>query len=275
MGTNPEENEMKKEDLIRLNVKERYAGIVNTGGGCGCAPSPGSSCCGGAPGGVGDHAIKLGYSDNDVASVPDGSNLGLGCGNPGAIAALKPGEVVLDLGAGGGFDCFLAAEKVGEHGLVVGVDMTPEMVARARENAEREGFANVEFRMGEIEHLPVADASIDVIISNCVVNLSPDKSQVYRDAFRALKPGGRIALSDTVRLKDFPQSWLENESMLCSCVTGSASPAEIEQMLEEAGFTKVEVRIKPESREVIKGWVPDSGVEDYVVSADILAEKPL
>jgi SAM-dependent methyltransferase len=200
--------------------------------------------------------------------------MGLGCGNPGAIAALKPGEVVLDLGAGGGFDCFLAAEKVGKTGRVIGVDMTPEMVARARENAAREGFANVEFRLGEIEHLPAADNSMDAIISNCVVNLSPDKPQVYRDAFRVLKPGGRLALSDTVRLKDFPDTWKDNPALLCSCVTGSASPAEIEAMLKAAGFTQIEVRIKSESSEAIKDWAPGSGVEQFVASADIMARKP-
>ena len=265
---------MKKEDIIRVSVRERYAGIVKSGAGCGCSPSTGSSCCGGAPAGPGEQAKRVGYSDAEVAAAPEGANMGLGCGNPGAIAALKPGEVVLDLGAGGGFDCFLAAEKVGKTGRVIGVDMTPEMVARARENAEREGFANVEFRLGEIEHLPVADASVDVIISNCVVNLSPDKPQVYHDTFRALKPGGRIALSDVVRLQDFPEVLKNNGALLCSCVTGSASPSEIEEMLRTAGFAQVEVRVKPESRDVIKGWAPGAGIENYVVSADILAVKP-
>lgn len=264
---------MKKEDLIRLNVKQRYAGIVKAGGGCGCSTSAGSSCCGGTPGGLLAQGKKIGYSEAEIASAPEGANLGLGCGNPGAIAALKPGEVVLDLGCGGGFDCFLAAEKVGEHGRVIGVDMTPEMVARARGNAARNGFKNVEFRVGEIEHLPVADASVDVIISNCVVNLSPDKPQAYREAFRVLKPGGRIALSDTVRIKEFPKAWKDNAELLCSCVTGSASPSEIEEILRSAGFEQIEVRIKPESREAIKGWAPGSGVEKFISSADILAVK--
>jgi SAM-dependent methyltransferase len=266
---------MKKDDEIRWQVVKRYGTIARSGAGCGCAPTAGSSCCGGGPARVDAQAQKIGYSEAEVKSVPAGANLGLGCGNPGAIAALQPGEVVLDLGAGGGFDCFLAAEKVSPSGRVIGVDMTPEMVARARENAARDGFKNVEFRLGEIEHLPVADASVDVIISNCVVNLSPDKPQAYREAFRVLKPGGRIAISDTVRLKEFPQEWKDNGELLCSCVTGSASPAEIKEMLKRAGFERIEVRIKEESREAIKDWAPGSGVEEFVASADIVAVKPL
>jgi arsenite methyltransferase len=265
---------MKKDDLIRLSVRKRYAEIATGGSECGCSPSAGGSCCDGAAAGVQEQAKKLGYSAAEVSAAPEGANLGLGCGNPNAIAALRPGEVVLDLGAGGGFDCFLAAEKVGETGRVIGVDMTPEMVARARENASRGGFKNVEFRLGEIEHLPVADASVDAIISNCVVNLSPNKPQVYRDTFRALRPGGRIALADTVRLQDFPERWKDDDALLCSCVTGSASPPEIEEMLRTAGFTNIEVRIKPTSRELIKDWAPGSGVEEFVTSADILAVKP-
>jgi arsenite methyltransferase len=265
---------MKKNDEIRSKVRERYGNIARTGAGCGCSPAPGANCCGGAPAGVDMPAQEIGYSEAEIKSAPAGANLGLGCGNPGAIAALTPGETALDLGAGGGFDCFLAAAKVGSQGRVIGVDMTPEMVARARENAAREGFKNLEFRLGEIEHLPAADASVDVVISNCVVNLSPDKPQVYREVFRVLRPGGRIALSDTVRLRDFPEAWKDNAGLLCSCVTGSASPAEIAEMLKAAGFTQIEVRIKPESREAIKGWAPGTGVEDFVAAADILAVKP-
>jgi SAM-dependent methyltransferase len=265
---------MKKDDEVRWQVRERYGNIARSGAGCGCAPAAGSSCCGSAPAGVAAQAKKIGYSEAELKAAPEGANLGLGCGNPGAIAALAPGEVVLDLGAGGGFDCFLAAAKVGPKGRVIGVDMTADMVARARDNAARDGITNVEFRLGEIEHLPVADNTVDAVISNCVVNLSPDKPQVYQEVFRVLKPGGRIALSDTVRLQDFPPAWMDNAALLCSCVTGSASPAEIEAMLRAAGFTAIEVRIKPESREAVKGWAPGSGVEDYVASADILARKP-
>ncbi len=265
---------MEKDDRIRTQVRERYAGLVRPASGCGCSPAAAPSCCGNAPAQADAQAQKIGYSEAELKSVPAGANLGLGCGNPGAIAALKPGEVVLDLGAGGGFDCFLAAEKVGDKGRVIGVDMTPEMVARAREHAARDGFKNVEFRLGEIEHLPAADASVDAIISNCVVNLSPDKLQVYREAFRVLKPGGRLALSDTVRLKDFPAQWKGDTALLCSCVTGSASPAEIEKMLRAAGFERIEVRIKPESRDSIKSWAPGKQAESYVASADIMAVKP-
>jgi len=263
---------MSDNEDVRKSVRRMYSEIARKGQGCGCSPS--SGCCAGADTGLKEHAENLGYSEDEISISPEGADLGLGCGNPGAIAALEEGEVVLDLGAGGGFDCFLAAEKVGRTGRVIGVDMTPEMVARARENADKGGFSNVEFRLGELERLPVADASVDVIISNCVVNLSPDKEQVYREAFRVLKPGGRLALSDTVRQRDFPRAWKHDEALYCSCVTGSASPPEIEEMLKSAGFTQIEVRVKPESREAIKGWAPGSGVEDYVASAEILAVKP-
>jgi len=266
---------MKKSDQLKTQVRERYGKIAQSGSGCGCSPTPGADCCGDAPSMIERGTAKLGYSEAELKAAPGGANLGLGCGNPGAIAALRPGEVVLDLGAGGGFDCFLAAEKVGEQGRVIGVDMTPEMVVRARENAAREQINNVEFRLGEIEHLPVADASVDVIISNCVINLSPDKPRVYAEMFRALKPGGRIAIADTVRLKDFPDEWKDDAGLLCSCVTGSASPAEIEEILRSAGFEDIEVRVKPESREFIKDWAPGVGVEDFAASADIMAKKPL
>ncbi len=191
-------SDSKSNDTVRDAVRDRYAEVARTGSSC-CS---GSSCCGSsaAEGGseaeylarkTGDAAsLKLGYSEEDLAAVPEGANLGLGCGNPQAIAALKPGEVAVDLGAGAGFDCFLAARAVGPEGLVIGVDMTPEMVARARENARKSGHENVDFRLGEIEHLPIADATADVIISNCVINLSPDKPAVYAEAFRVLKPGG-------------------------------------------------------------------------------------
>ena len=188
----------------------------------GCGPS----CCGPAP----LVSLALGYSTSDVEGAPDGANLGLGCGNPQAIAALKPGEVVLDLGSGGGFDCFLAAKQVGPSGHVIGVDMTPEMIARARANARRSNAANVEFRLGEIEHLPVADASVDVLISNCVINLSPDKPTVFREAFRVLRPGGRIAVSDVVATAPLPTAIAESLEAYGACIGGAAQVDDLQRL---------------------------------------------
>jgi ubiquinone/menaquinone biosynthesis C-methylase UbiE len=201
--------------------------------------------------------------------------MGLGCGNPQAIAELKPGETVLDLGSGGGFDCFLAAPQVGDTGHVIGVDMTPEMLHKARKNAARQGFGNVEFRLGEIEHLPVADSSIDVILSNCVINLSPDKPQVYRETFRVLRAGGRLAISDVVAIGDLPDNIKEDLHAYCGCIAGAATVAEVESMLAKIGFQDIAIEVKPGSREFIKDWFPGSGVEEFVRSAEIRARKPL
>jgi SAM-dependent methyltransferase len=203
-----------------------------------------------------------------------GSNLGLGCGNPQAIASLKPGEVVLDLGSGGGFDAFLAARAVGDTGRVIGVDMTADMIALARENAEKSGAATVEFRLGEIEHLPVADSSVDVIISNCVINLSPEKPQVFREAFRVLKSGGRLAVSDTVAAAEIPEALKADLSSYAACVTGSSSVEELQTMLQEAGFRQVRIQPRDESREFIKDWASGKGVESFILSATIQAVKP-
>lgn len=261
----------KKADDIRNMVRDNYAKVARQGAGCGCEPS--SSCCD-PKGLVEAQALKLGYSEKDAGIVPEGANMGLGCGNPQQIAKLKPGETVLDLGAGGGFDCFLAGRAVGDTGRVIGVDMTPEMVAKARDNARRAGVANVGFRLGEIEHLPVADSTIDVILSNCVINLSPDKKQVYADAFRVLKPGGRLAIADTVKLKEMPEAMTSDPKMLCGCATGAASAAEIVALLENAGFTDIRVDVDQRSREVIKEWLPGSGVENYLASTSVEAIKP-
>jgi arsenite methyltransferase len=267
-----------KETVLKA-VRERYAGFAETGGpggGCGCDPS--STCCGPATpvAAANQDAIsrQLGYSLEDLAAAPEGANLGLGCGNPQAIAGLKPGEVVLDLGAGAGFDCFLAARAVGEAGRVIGVDMTPQMVSRAREIARGSGYPNVEFRLGEIEHLPVADNTVDVIISNCVINLSPDKSSVFREAFRVLKPGGRLAVSDVVATAELPKEWLDDMWMLSACVSGAATVDEVEAMLADAGFTAIDIRPKEESRAFIRHWEPGTKLEDYVLSASIQAVKP-
>jgi SAM-dependent methyltransferase len=199
--------------------------------------------------------------------------MGLGCGNPQGLAALSLGETVLDLGSGGGFDCFLAAKQVGTGGRVIGVDMTSEMVSKARRNAERLGTANVEFRLGEIEHLPVPDASIDVVMSNCVINLSPEKGAVYREAFRVLKNGGRLAISDVVTMRDLPAALKDQLAVHAACIAGAASVGEIRQLLESAGFSDVTIQVRPESRSFIRDWLPGSEVEEYVASASIMATK--
>lgn len=252
-------------------IRDTYGRIARDGSGC-CAPAA-SGCCGTAPD-AGEMAQRMGYADADLAAVPEGANLGLGCGNPQAIAALRPGEVVVDLGSGAGFDAFLAARQVGPEGRVIGVDMTPDMLAKARANAAKVGADNVEFRLGEIEALPLADACADVVISNCVVNLSPDKRRVFAEAFRVLKPGGRVAISDVVRFADLPAEVAADPGLLCGCVSGAATPEEISAWLAEAGFIAVAVEIKAESRELIRDWAPGRGVENLVVSAAISAEKP-
>jgi ubiquinone/menaquinone biosynthesis C-methylase UbiE len=216
----------------------------------------------------------MGYSEAELASVPDGANLGLGCGNPQTIAALRPGEVVIDLGSGAGFDCFLAARQVGQAGHVIGVDMTHEMLKKARENASKIGAQNVEFRLGELEHLPVPDNMADAILSNCVINLVPDKQQVFREAFRVLKPGGRLAISDVVNTTPLTPDLQEDAALLCGCIAGAAPVERIEAWLAQAGFIDVCVTPKPESRDLIETWAPGTGIENFVVSATVEARKP-
>jgi arsenite methyltransferase len=260
-------------EKIRESVRKRYGEIAAQGqSGCGCTPS---ACCSvSAPAPSSISSLQIGYSQEEVQAVPEGADLGLGCGNPQAIAALQPGETVLDLGSGAGFDCFLAARQVGSTGQVIGVDMTAEMVAKARENASEACDANVEFRLGEIEHLPVADASVDVIISNCVINLSPDKGQVLREAFRVLRPGGRLAISDIVATAPMPQEVRNDLSLYAGCMAGAATIDELEDMLEESGFQKIRIQPKDESRRFIRGWAPGRKIEDLIVSATIEAVKP-
>jgi len=222
---------------IRQAVREGYARIAVQGGSCCCSTS---SCC------SNDNSAQvmskaIGYSDIEMNAVPEGANLGLGCGNPVAIASLKEGETVLDLGSGAGFDCFLAANAVGDKGKVIGVDMTPEMIARARENADKGGYTNVEFRLGEIENLPVPDSHIDVIISNCVVNLSTEKNRVFAEAYRVLKPGGRLMVSDIVLLKALPDEVLESVEAYVSCIAGAALKEEYIEAMETAGFKDIEI----------------------------------
>jgi ubiquinone/menaquinone biosynthesis C-methylase UbiE len=216
----------------------------------------------------------MGYSAEELAAVPEGADLGLGCGNPQAIAAMKVGETVVDLGSGAGFDCFLAARQVGPTGRVIGIDMTHEMLFKARENAAKIKAVNVEFRLGEIEHLPIADNTADVILSNCVINLVPDKAQVFREAFRVLKPRGRLAISDVVNTAPLSQELAADRALICGCVVGAAPASQIERWLTEAGFTGIKVTIKPESRELIATWAPGRGVENYVASAIIEGRKP-
>lgn len=262
-------------DNLRRNVREDYAKVAtasNADDSCGVE----SSCCGVSD----DHAIKLlvstrlGYQEGDLEAVPAGADMGLGCGNPRAIAALKAGETVVDLGSGGGFDCFLAAAEVGNSGHVIGVDMTSEMLSKARANASKGKYENVEFRLGEIEHLPLADNTVDVIISNCVINLSPDKPQVFREAFRVLKPGGRLAISDVVASCELPEEIRNDRQLLSGCMAGAMLVSDLESLIAMAGFQQVQVLPKEESREFIRDWAPGKNIEDFVVSATIEAVKP-
>ncbi len=258
-----------EQDTIRQQVREAYGTIARSGG-CGCGPS---CCTPGETSGADILSQGIGYSAEDTAAVPEGANLGLGCGNPQAIAALKPGETVLDLGSGAGFDAFLAARAVGPTGRVIGVDMTPDMLSKARANAIKGAYSNTEFRLGEIEHLPVADATVDVIISNCVINLSPDKAQVFRDAYRALKPGGRLAISDIVLTAELPEDMQAEIALYTGCVAGAADVPTLTAMLEAAGFSNIRIAPKDASRDYIAQWAPGRGVEDYIASASIEAVK--
>ncbi len=227
---------MEKKE-IRKAVRERYAAIVRRDASC-CSPV--DTCCGNTEIAQ-DISKNIGYTDEELEAIPKGSNLGLGCGNPVALASLNEGETVLDLGSGAGLDCFLAAKKVGQMGKVIGVDMTPDMVEKARENARKAKYTNVEFRLGEIENLPAADNSVDIVISNCVINLSPDKARVFREAFRVLKPGGRLMISDIVLLKELPEFISENVEAYVSCLSGAIMKDKYLQLIENAGFQNIEI----------------------------------
>jgi SAM-dependent methyltransferase len=258
----------------REQVRDRY-GKIAAQGPC-CSSEAGSQgCCseGAASAKVNDPAAstQLGYAPEELSSVPEGANLGLGCGNPTALLGLKPGELVLDLGSGAGIDCFLASRKVGSLGWVIGVDMTAEMIAKARENARKGGYSNVEFRLGEIEHLPVADQSVDVVISNCVINLSPEKDRVYREAFRVLRPGGRFAVSDVVATRPITAEERADPALWCACSSGALEIGRVRELLGAAGFDEVDIQLRSQMT------TPDSlsGQASLgVVSADIRATKP-
>jgi len=262
-------------DQHRQSVRDAYAQVAqanNSDEACGI----GASCCGTTDDATINTLIstRLGYSKAELDLVPSGADMGLGCGNPRAIAALKAGEVVVDLGAGGGFDCFLAAHEVGHSGHVIGVDMTPDMLSKARSNATKGMFENVEFRLGEIEYLPIADETADVIISNCVINLSPNKPQVFKDAFRVLKAGGRLAISDVVATIELPEEMREDAGLIAGCMGNASLIDDLEKLMADAGFEQIKIEPKDESKEFIKDWAPDHNITDYVVSASIEAVKP-
>lgn len=266
-------------------VREGYTNIAEAGH---LSSGKKGGCCG-ASWDVTDLAAKLGYSEQEVRSLPDGANMGLSCGNPTAIAGLKPGQVVLDLGSGGGFDVFLAGPKVGATGRVIGVDMTPAMLSKARRSTEHyrrtTGLDNVEFRLGEIEHLPVADGSVDVVISNCVINLSPDKAQVWREIGRVLRPGGTVAVSDMALLRPLPESLRSHMESLIGCVAGAVLVDQYRVMVELAGLADIQLRLKPEYvatlasfedplyRQIASLLPAGTTAADFVTSLDVTAQK--
>jgi arsenite methyltransferase len=278
-----------KDNDIKKHVRDRYARAAKTSSSC-CGPVS-SPCCGGQSDvSQGQASRKVGYSPEELAAVPEDANLGLGCGNPTALAGLKPGETVLDLGSGAGIDCFLAAKKVGPSGRAIGVDMTPEMIDRARENARKNGIANVEFRLGEIENLPVADDTVDVILSNCVINLSTDKPRVFREAFRVLRPGGRMMVSDLALKKPLPQAIRGSVEAYVACIAGAMVKDEYLGAIRDAGFKKVEIvsektfpaelvledSLAPEIVKKLK--IPQKELKEHissVLSLNVSASKPL
>lgn len=275
---------MKAED-IKNAVKSGYANVALRNSPC-CGA--GSGCCG-SPVSFQDASLKMGYSPGDLSIVPEDANLGLGCGNPVALASLVEGEIVLDLGSGAGFDCFIASSKVGEKGRVIGVDMTPEMVEKAWKNAQTGGFQNVEFRLGEIENIPVEEESADVVISNCVINLSPDKAQVFREAYRVLKPGGRLMVSDIVLLKELPDVIRSSMEAYVGCIAGAVMKEDYLAAIQEAGFHDIQVlgeeyfdldptTADPERVPIFSGaelpYQSAKNLEGAVASVKVLATKP-
>jgi ubiquinone/menaquinone biosynthesis C-methylase UbiE len=275
-------------EAVRETVRQGYAKIANdTSTGC-CGP--GVSCCGSSPQDSDKLAKELGYTVDELKVLPEGANMGLSCGNPAALAALKPGEVVLDLGSGGGFDVFIAGRKVGATGRAIGVDMTPDMLAKARRNVtsyrQQTGLDNVDFRLGEIEHLPVADDSVDAIISNCVLNLSPDKQQVWKEIARVLKPGGRVAVSDIALLKPLPAEVLKLVEALVGCVAGAVLASDTEKMAKDAGLQDIVLKSKagyieamtswedPLYRKIVETLPAGAKPSDFITSLEVQARKP-
>ena len=269
---------------IHDDVRDRYGALARSaasGEAC-CGPqdlvlpsATASGCCGAAPTARdATGSTVLGYAADELAALPAGTDLGLGCGNPTAIASLTVGQTVLDLGSGAGIDCLLAAKRVAPSGRVIGVDMTPDMLALARRNAAKLGVTNVEFRLGEIEHLPLADHSVDVVISNCVINLAPDKGAVYREVFRVLIPGGRLVCSDVVALGPLPAAVAGDAGLRACCIGGAIPALEIERLLIAAGFISITVEVHGASRDFIKDWAPGSRAEDLVAAATVTARKP-
>ncbi|MFA9416446.1 arsenite methyltransferase [Natrinema sp. HArc-T2] len=274
-STEVDTDELSAAEQRRI-VRDRYGEIATSSSSC-CGDTGASSCCSDRSSDraeYDDQSRLLGYADEELDAVESGANLGLDCGNPTAITSLEDGATVLDLGSGAGFDCFLAAREVGLDGQVIGVDMTPEMIEKARENITKNDATNVEFRLGEIEHLPVADESVDVILSNCVVNLSPDKSQVFSEAFRVLRPGGRLAISDVVQTTQFPEAVQQDPASVAGCVAGASPISEVESILDEVGFTAISIDPQEESEAFIRDWDDERDVSDYIVSATIEGKKP-
>jgi arsenite methyltransferase len=269
-------NKSVNKEEIRAYIRKNYAKVaINKGKGSGCCGTSGC-CCGEGSVSFKDSkeaAKSLGYTVEELANIPEGANMGLGCGNPVAIASLKEGETVLDLGSGGGIDCFFARSKVGDSGLVIGVDMTPEMIELSRKNAAEEGYDNVEFRLGEIEHLPVADNTVDVIISNCVINLSLDKKQVFREAYRVLKSGGRISISDVVAKAELSEEIKRDLSAVVGCIAGAEHVDNIRDMLTEIGFRDISLEEKANSGAILNSWVPGRNLDKVVGSFIIEAKK--
>jgi SAM-dependent methyltransferase len=290
----PDESNGDIAQQVREQVRAGYAEVARTGGlgaatgGSGCCS--GSSCCGPAAGTADSLAQKIGHNEAELATLPDGANMGLSCGNPTALASLKPGEVVLDLGSGGGFDCFLAGPRVGATGRVIGIDMTPEMLSKARHNVksyrQRTGLDNVEFRLGEIEHLPVPDNCVHVVISNCVINLSPDKPQVWREVARVLKPAGRVAVSDLALLRPLPEAVRSMIEALVGCIAGAVLVSDAERFAREAGLVDIRLEQKPDYvasmtsfqaplyQKIAAALPPGTRPADFVTSLNVTAHKP-
>ncbi len=260
-------------ETIRRAVRDNYGKIAKRDTTATDMIAP-ESCCSKPETGLEQLSTAIGYSQEDLSAIPDGANLGLGCGNPVALGAIKPGETVIDLGCGAGFDSFLAAKKAGREGRVIGIDMTPAMVSKARRNAEKMKSDNVDFRLGEIEDLPVADNTADVIISNCVINLSPEKGKVFREAYRVLKPGGRIAISDMLAAAALPEDVKNDLSLFSACISGAATVEKTTALLEEAGFENIKIDVREESKKRIDEFLPCLNAGDYIIAAYIEAEKP-